>query len=186
MTDQVAKFLSNARGAEYGFMGAVAYALEQFGQKNNKPIYALIAFTNGKKFGSYQIEEGYTITQFSTPLKRILARALSDVKFVFKDGKAGVKVGKNGGLNHDVLREMQDVLALYNGRVGLRSDVFKEMFPVVKKAKTVDDVDAKTKARDNFLKYVKKMCDEHGFSNDAVIAMLQAKPTDTRDLDAQH
>ena len=36
-------------------------------QKNNKPMYALIAFTNGKSFGSYKIEDGYKLSQFSAP-----------------------------------------------------------------------------------------------------------------------
>lgn len=132
--DMVMDWVSNARGAEYGFLNAVAYALEQFAARNNKPMYALIAFTNGKKFGSYKIEEGYKLTQFSAPLKRVLDYALSDVKFVFKDGKAGVKVGANGGLNRDVLDNLNAVLKLHNGRVGLKSDVFKDMFPTVKAA----------------------------------------------------
>ena len=60
MTDYVKAWVSNARGAEYGFFKAVEYALEQFGEKNNKPMYALIAFTNGKSFGSYKICLLYT------------------------------------------------------------------------------------------------------------------------------
>lgn len=130
--DMVMDWASNARGAEYGFLQAVCYALDQFALKNNKPMYALIAFTNGKKFGSYKIEEGYKLTQFSTPLKRVLDRALSNVKFVFKDGKASVKVGENGGVNHDVLADIHALLKLHNGRVGLKSNVFKDMFPPVK------------------------------------------------------
>ena len=71
-------WVSNARGAEYGFFKAVQYALEQFGEKNNLPMYALIAFTNGKKYGGYKIcgRRVFSLKQFSAPLKRILNVAL--------------------------------------------------------------------------------------------------------------
>lgn len=130
MTDMVQKWVSNAKGAEYGFFKAVEYALDQFGQKNNKPMYALIAFTNGKSFGNYKIEDGYKLSQFSAPLKRILAVALSDVKFTFKDGKASCKVGENGGLNHDVL---EGVKVLAASKVGVKSKAFADAFPTIKK-----------------------------------------------------
>lgn len=131
MTDFVKAWVSDARGAEYGFFKAVQYALEQFGEKNNKPMYALIAFTNGKSFGSYKIEDGYKLSQFSAPLKRILNVALSDVKFTFKDGKASCKVGKNGGLNNDVLEGVRTLAA---SKVGIKSQAFKDAFPAPEKA----------------------------------------------------
>lgn len=165
MTDFVQYWVGNARNSEYGFFKAVTYALEQFGEKNNKPLYALIAFTNGKKFGTYKIEEGYTLTQYSVPLKRILNKALSDVKFIFKDGNAKVKVGENGGLNHDVLREMEELLNLYNGRIGVKSDAFKEMFPTAKKEAKEFDVSA----------WAERVTKAHPDALEAMIAALQAK-----------
>lgn len=139
MTDFVKAWVSDARGAEYGFFKAVQYALEQFGEKNNKPMYALIAFTNGKSFGSYKIEDGYKLSQFSAPLKRILNVALSDVKFTFKDGKASCKVGKNGGLNNDVLEGVRTLAA---SRVGIKSQAFKDAFPAPEKAAKPFDAQA--------------------------------------------
>ena len=139
MTDYVKVWVSNARNAEYGFFKAVQYALEQFGEKNNKPMYALIAFTNGKSFGRYKIEDGYKLSQFSAPLKRILDKALSDVKFTFKDGKASCKVGKNGGLNNDVL---EGVRVLAASKVGVKSKAFAEAFPTIKKPAKDWDVQA--------------------------------------------
>lgn len=165
MTDFVQSWVGNARNSEYGFFKAVTYALEQFGEKNNKPLYALIAFTNGKRFGSYKIEEGYTLTQYSVPLKRILSKALSDVKFIFKDGNAKVKVGENGGLNHDVLREMTELLTFYNGRVGVKSEQFKEMFPVAKKEAKEFDVSA----------WAERAVKAHPGALEAMIAALQAQ-----------
>jgi hypothetical protein len=126
MTDHVKNWVSNARGAEYGFFKAVQYALEQFGEKNNLPMYALIAFTNGKKYGGYKIEDGYSLKQFSAPLKRILNVALSDVKFTFKDGKAGVVVGDNGGLNREGLEKVSMLAA---SKSAVRSTAFDNAFP---------------------------------------------------------
>ena len=125
-TDHVKNWVSNARGAEYGFFKAVEYALEQFGEKNNLPMYALIAFTNGKKYGGYKIEDGYSLKQFSAPLKRILNVALSDVKFTFKDGKAGVVVGDNGGLNREGLEKVSMLAA---SKSAVRSTAFDNAFP---------------------------------------------------------
>lgn len=166
MTDYVKNWVSDARGAEYGFFKAVEYALEQFGKKNNKPIYALIAFTNGKSFGNYKIEEGYRLKQFSAPLKRILNVALSDVKFTFKDGKAGCKVGKNGGLNHDVLKGIEILAA---SKVGINSPSFKERFPPLNADKPEKTMEQKC---DTFVNYAAKTA-KGGLSIDAQIAILQ-------------
>ena len=171
MTDYVKAWVSNARGAEYGFFKAVEYALEQFGEKNNKPMYALIAFTNGKSFGSYKIEDGYKLSQFSAPLKRILAVALSDVKFTFKDGKASCKVGKNGGLNHDVLEGVRTLAA---SKVGVKSDAFKAAFPVLTAAKPEKSHDQRV---EQLHTYMAKMAKEMGVPFAQVQAMASAKPT---------
>lgn len=168
--DHVAKWLSSARNAEYGFVDAVVYALEQFGQKNNRPMYALIAFTNGKRFGNYRIEEGYKLTQFATPLRRVLNAALADTKFIFKDGTAKVKVGKQGGLNHDVLRELKavndDMHKKLNHGLGVKSEAFKEMFPVIKADKTNEQL---LKSR---LKTMKKFVEDTGMTRDEVLQYM--------------
>jgi hypothetical protein len=164
MTDHVKNWVSNARGAEYGFFKAVQYALEQFGEKNNLPMYALIAFTNGKKYGGYKIEQGYSLKQFSAPLKRILAVALSDVKFTFPEGKPKVEVGKNGGLNREGLEK---VAMLAASNCGLRSSAFDDAFP--KAAKPPKEFDATAWAERNV-----KAQPEH---LEAMIAALQAQRT---------
>lgn len=166
--DMVQKWVSNAKGAEYGFFKAVQYALEQFGEKNNKPMYALIAFTNGKQFGSYKIEQGYTLTQFSAPLKRILAVALSDVKFTFKDGKASCKVGKNGGLNHDVLEGVRTLAA---SKAGVKSQAFKDAFPALTASKPEKTRDEK---REQLINYMTKFAKDNGFTLEEVKAMASA------------
>ena len=171
MTDAVQNFISNARGAEYGFLKAVAHSLECFGEKNNKPLYALMAFTNGKKFGNYRIEEGHSLVQFSAPLKRILNVALSDVKFTFKEGKAGVKVGKNGGLNHDVLEGVK-VLAASKTRV--KSEAFDNAFPVIRAVpveKTAEQKNALLHA------YMAKFATTNGLSIGQVKAIASAIPS---------
>jgi len=168
MTDYVKSWVSNARGAEYGFFKAVEYALDQFGQKNNKPIYALIAFTNGKSFGNYKVEDGYKLSQFSAPLKRILAVALSDVKFTFKDGKASCKVGKNGGLNHDVL---EGVKVLAASKVGVKSKAFAEAFPTLTKPKA-EKTDVQR--REQLHNYMAKFAKDNGLSIEQVKAMASA------------
>ena len=169
MTDYVKVWVGNARNAEYGFFKAVQYALEQFGEKNNKPMYALIAFTNGKPFGSYKIEDGYKLSQFSAPLKRILNVALSDVKFTFKDGKASCKVGKNGGLNHDVLEGVRNLAA---SKVGVKSDAFKAAFPVLTADKPEKTAEQRRKQLHD---YMEKMAKDMGVPFSQVQAMATAK-----------
>jgi|TARA_R100000084_G_scaffold108987_1_gene73413 hypothetical protein len=165
-TDTIQKWVGNARNAEYGFFNACLYALEQFQEKNNKPLYALIAFTNGKKFGSYQIEQGYKLTQFNAPLKRVLNHALSDVKFTFtKDGKAKVKVGENGGANADVIRAMRELSDLHKGKIGVKSEHFKEMFPAPTPQAKEFDVKA----------WAERAAKAHPEQVEAMIAALQAQ-----------
>jgi hypothetical protein len=181
-TDPVATFLSNARGAEYGFANAALYALEQFNEKNNKPLYALIAFCNGKKFGTYKIEAGYSLAQFSTPLKRILARALVNTSFVFKDGKAGVKPtvkGETMGVNGGVLNALQELIEMYNGALGVKSDAFQSMFPAVKKEITPNSKDgaaSKEKAAKD-AERVAKAAKDQGHDQLVYLMALQAELT---------
>ena len=177
MTDAIQKFASNARGAEYAFLPAVAYALEQFRNKNNLPMYRMIAFVNGKTFTSDEGkaiavvsggEQGAKLTEFATPLKRVLNRALSDVQFKTVKGKMRAVVGDNGGVNGDVLNEITDLLKLYNNRVSARGDAFKSMFPAPvreKKEKSLQE------QQTQLANYLTKFAETHKISLQAAIAM---------------
>lgn len=192
MTDYVAKFATSARGAEYGFFPAVLYALEQFEQKNNVPMYRLMALVNGKTYKNSQQDKSLPgvlntsddddengtpvkLTQFAAPLRNVCAVALSDVKFTFRDGKAGVKVGKNGGVNSDVLREMRELLGFWKN-ISVKSDVFKSKFPTVKAKKKAEV--SKLQYKKRLDAYLDKLADEMGMSRDALIAFAQANESD--------
>jgi len=168
-TNQVTTWVSNARNAEYGFLKAVLYALEQFQEKNNKPLYAMIAICGGKPFGNYKIENGYKLTQFNTPLKRILDVALSDVKIRFKEGKASVKVGENGGVNADIVQGLRTLAA---SNVGVKSQAFENAFPRIEKEKPQL---TNEKAIDKLHTYMQKIADELGVPFTQVQAMASAK-----------
>ena len=166
--DPVNDWIVNARNAEYNFFKTVLYALEQFQNKNNKPLYAMIAFTNGKSFGRYKIEQGYTLTQFKTPLKRILDKALSNVTFRFKDGKASVKVGENGGVNAEYVQGVRNLAA---SGVGIKSDSFDRDFPKPEKKVveyTVEKADAE------IVKLLTKISTQLGLTIDQAKAKVSA------------
>ena len=101
-------------------------------------------------------------------LKRILAVALSDVKFTFKDGKASCKVGKNGGLNHDVL---EGVKVLAASKVGVKSQAFKDAFPTLAKPKA-EKTDVQR--REQLHNYMAKFAKDNGLSIEQVKAMASA------------
>jgi len=170
-TDIVDKWITDTRNSEYNFFKATLYALEQFQNKNNKPLYAMIAFTNGKSFGRYKIEQGYTLTQFKTPLKRILDKTLSNVDFRFKEGKASVKVGENGGVNSDRLQALRN-LAASKVKQGVKSEAFDMAFPKLTKEKTPL---TKEKAQENLHNYMAKMADALDIPFNQVQAMASAK-----------
>ena len=169
--NHVSTWISNARNAEYGFFKATLYALEQFQNKNNKPLYAMIAICGGKDFKGYKIEQGYKLTQFNTPLKRILNVALSNVSIRFKDGKASVKVGENGGVNADRLQALRN-LAASKVRQGVKSEAFDKAFPKVVKEKPQLTHE---QAMDKLQKYMDKLAQELGVSYAQVQAMASAK-----------
>ena len=52
--------------------------------------------------------------------------ALSDVKIRFKEGKASVKVGENGGVNADIVQGLRTLAA---SNVGVKSQAFENAFP---------------------------------------------------------
>ena len=167
--NHVSTWISNARNAEYGFFKATLYALEQFQNKNNKPLYAMIAICGGKDFKGYKIEQGYKLTQFNTPLKRILNVALSDVRIRFKDGKASVKVGENGGVNADIVQALRTLSA---SKVGVKSQAFETAFPKIVKEKPQLTHE---QAMDKLQKYMDKLAQELGVSYAQVQAMASAK-----------
>ena len=166
--DPVNNWISNARNAEYGFFKATLYALEQFQNKNNKPLYAMIAICGGKDFKGYKIENGYKLTQFNTPLKRILDVALSDVKIRFKEGKASVKVGENGGVNAEYVQGVRNLAA---SGVGIKSDSFDRDFPKPEKKVveyTVEKADAE------IVKLLTKISTQLGLTIDQAKAKVSA------------
>lgn len=181
--DAVQSFASNARGAEYKFLPAVSYALKEFERKNNAPLYRMIAFVNGKKFSQDNVRslpgvsEGdntVKLTQFKVPLQRVLNKTLSNVKFVFKDGSVKAKVGANGGVNADAIRELEQLLS-FHGSVPVSGNVFKAAYPAPKtEKKTYDKVAAKKKIDAAFERLVRDL----GMTESEIIAMHQAKVAD--------
>ena len=164
----VKSWISNARNAEYNFIKTAVYAFEQFDNRNNIPLLAMIAFCNGKEFGSYKIEKGYTLTQFKTPLKRIMDQVLSDVTIRYKDKKAKVKVGENGGVNHD---QLQGLRILAASQVGIKSKSFDEAFP--KPEKKVSEYTVE-KADAEIAKLLTKISTELGMTIDQAKAKVSA------------
>lgn len=178
--DMVQKFQSNTRNMEYNFFPAMIYALEQFENKNNKPLYRLYAFVNGKQVkgvtGIFNADGDNNLKaqQFVAPLKRVITKALPGVTFVFKDGNCKVKVAKNGGLNHDVLMEMQECIATWRN-VSVRSEAFKSMFPAVKPAKKEL---TKVQQKEKIDAALKRLADSLDMTEQAVIALMQASKKD--------
>ena len=136
-TCAVNTWAANARNAEYTFLKTVQFAIEQFETQNNNPLYKLIGFVDGRKVDNIKTVEGYRLKQFSTPLKRIMEKTLSNVKITFKDGKGKAKVGQNGGVNKDMLEALR-VLAAQ--KLGPSSKEFKNVFGPAKKP-IADDAD---------------------------------------------
>lgn len=148
--DLVNDWVSNARGADYGFFKAIVWALEQFEQKNNRPLYAMIAISNGKKFGNYKIIEGERLA-YASPIRRILKVTLPNTIFVFKDGQAKVSLVK-GANGHTVSDDhMQALRMLAAQNVTVRNSAFKDAFPVEPKV-TKRDADSVSKAVTKLLK----------------------------------
>lgn len=163
---------SSAKGAQYGFIKAVIYALEQFDARNNAPLTKMVALANGKVWkgpnGKSVTCNGIKLTGFASPLKRILDKALSGCELTFKDGKAKWVVKENGGLNHDVLDGLRVLAAVPNIHVG--HDSFKAAFPVVKADKVVDN-----KAKNAARKRVHKLAEDMGMTLEAFLALCAAK-----------
>lgn len=170
----IQKFASNSRGADTAFLPAVLFALEQFENKNNHHIYQLIAFVKGFDYSSgvkvleYEGDEaGLRVKQkrFAPMFQRIINKAFSNTTFTFKDGKAKAKVGKNGGLNGDVVVELRELLALYNNNLVIDHKSVQAMFPTKKTERNI-----KTAAQ-----WAEAQVKSRGKSDlEAMIAALQA------------
>ena len=128
----VNSWASNARTAEYTFLKTVQFAIEQFETQNNLPLYKLIGFVDGRKVNDIKTQEGYRLKQFSTPLKNIMTKTLSNVKITFKDGKGKAVVGQNGGVNKDMLEALRVLSAQ---KLGPSSKEFKKTFGPAPKPK---------------------------------------------------
>ena len=181
----IQSFASSARGAETKFLPAVLYALEQFENGNYSQLYSLIAFVRGVELkGGLRVlkydgenESGLVAKQkrFAPMFKRILARSFSETTFSFKDGQCKVKKSKQGGLNAEVVRELRDVLALYNNNIVIDHKAVQSLFPAVK-AKKSD----KTRSQEHkrLTSYIEKFAEDMGMSVAEVLAFAQAKPED--------
>lgn len=166
----LAKWLMNARSVENNFFGVVVYALEQFQNKNNTPLTALVALTNGREWKGFKLPNGGTgVTQFKAPLKRILDATLSDATLTFNKGKAKWKVGHNGGVNADKLDLLRQLVA---DGLTAKAKKFGEMFPVVKSAAAV--------AKAELSEAVEKLMDKPEAELSEVEAKLVAEATEKK------
>jgi len=163
MSNNVANWASNVRGAEYNFLPTVVRAFEQFNNGNTTEIAKLLCITNGRKSGIIKVIEGDRL-QYAAPLKRIMAKVFEGVEWKFNSkNKSGVvfKMSDNGGANTDQIEGLRVL-----GKVRINSDVFKKAFPVVKKEhepKTTEQI------REQFWNFMEK------FSKDTGTPMAQVK-----------
>lgn len=163
MSNNVANWASNVRGAEYNFLPVVVNAFEQFNKGNTTEIAKLLCITNGRKSGIIKVIEG-DLLQYAAPLKRIMAKVFEGVEVKFNSKKkSGVdfKMSDNGGANTDQIEGLRVL-----GKVRVTSKAFKKAFPVVKK-----ETDPKTpeQIREQFWNYMEK------FSKDTGLPMAQVK-----------
>jgi hypothetical protein len=197
----VADWASDVRAADQKFIRATLYALDQFSEKNNAPLYALIALVNGKAYkgqgsvkglvqGSIKTKSGkdkpVVLTQFAAPLKRVLDGALPGFKFVYKDGSVSLSA-KNGKVDHDKVQGLRMVAAQKDAGgnyVTVRCKAFLDVFPIAPKAEPkAKDAQAVQEA---LAKYIAKLAKDHGFDVETIKAMATAKPAPkaSRDSDA--
>ena len=164
----VETFISNSRGAEYGFFKAVQVALINFKDKNNLSFYKLAAYTNGKKFGRVQADPSGK--RFNSPLKRIIEQALPNVKLVFKDGKCAVKI--EGEIDIKLLdNAIKSVEMLAASKTMIASEAFDNAFPKPDVLPTIKTVDQQ---RDQLTKYLEKFAKDNGITFENAKAMVSS------------
>lgn len=167
MTNHVNNWVSNVRGAEYGFFRAVVDALVSFNEGDNNKLAKMLCITHGKVCKRLKVVEKDRLP-YATHLKRILDHTLEGVEYKFnKEQDFGVvfKRSDNGGANTDYIETLRML-----GSKTIRDDMYKKAFPVVKKVseKTVaEKLDARAETDMKWLK-------DNEISLDAYIAKLQA------------
>jgi hypothetical protein len=133
MTDHVKSWLSDVRGAEYGFFKAVVQALESFNEGDTNSLGKLLCITHGKTCKRLKVVEKDRMP-YATPLKRILDHALEGVTYKFdksKDFGVVFDRGDNGGVSPDRIEALRVL-----GTKTIRDKAFKDAFPAVKKTET--------------------------------------------------
>lgn len=178
--NQVDRWASSAKGAQFNFLPSVVWALDQFSHGNRLPLTKMIALANGKVWkgenGKSQACNGVKLTGFAGPIRNILAKAMSDAKLSFKDGKAVWTVGENGGVNSDVVRNLETLLNFWGKNVlHAGHKAFKEAFPSPDPAPKATDDKAKNDAKAAVLKRVDAEAERFGMTREAFIAFLMAK-----------
>jgi hypothetical protein len=184
--NMVNEWASDVRGADEKFIRAMVYALDQFADKNNAPLYNLIAIVNGKSFNGKDSIRGMQksadgklprLTQFKAPFDRVLHSVLKGFTFKYKEGKVSVTIKKD----HQFLaRDRIEALRMCavkdsSGRyISVRSVEFNKAFPVADKAEKPKK--SAIELQDMVAKYLAKLASDHGFDIETVKAMASAKP----------
>jgi len=185
--NMVNDWASDVRGADEKFIRAMVYALDQFAEKNNAPLYNLIAIVNGKTYsgeGNIRgLQGAKTLTQFKAPLDRVLRSALTGFTFKYKDGKVSVTIKKDSVVARDRIEALRMCAVKdSSGRyISVRSVEFNKAFPVADKAEKPKK--SAVELQEMVAKYLAKLANDHGFDLETVKAMASAKPA-KRDDDA--
>lgn len=190
--NMVNDWASDIRGADEKFIRAMVYALDQFGQKNNAPLYNLIAICNGKVFKGKDSIRGLSrgandkmprLTQFANPLKRVLDSAAAGFTFKYKDGVVSVSVKKGAAIDVSKVEALRMLCAKgADGRfISARSSEFAKVFPAPEKAEKPKK--SAQEVQEQLAKYLAKLAKDSGFDLETVKAMANAKPA-KRDSDA--
>jgi hypothetical protein len=190
--NMVNDWASDIRGADEKFIRAMVYALDQFGQKNNAPLYNLIAICNGKVFKGKDSIRGLArgandklprLTQFATPLKRVLDSAAVGFSFKYKDGAVSVSLKKGAAIDVSKVEALRMLCAKgADGRyISPRSVEFAKIFPAPIKAEKPKK--SAQEVQEQLAKYLAKLASDSGFDLAVIQAMATAKPS-KRDDDA--
>lgn len=165
MTDFVKNWLSDVRGAEYGFFKAVVQALESFNDGDSNSLGKLLCITHGKTCKRLKVVEKDRMP-YAVPLKRILDHSLEGVTYKFdksKDFGVVFDRGDNGGVSSARI----EALRVLGGKT-IRDKAFKEAFPAIKKPDTKPREDKAVVV--SAIKAAKK----NGMDMDKCMAMISA------------
>jgi hypothetical protein len=167
--DIVTAWAGDARGAEYGFIKAVVYALEQFKEKNNKPLYKMLAICNGKPYAKMSIVEKDRLA-YAGPLNRVIKATLVGMSITYSVKECDFKVKADDGacLDENALEGLR-MLATIPG-MSVRHEQFKKLFPVVASEKP-----KKPKGADKVGAAMAKMLKDNGLSLADVVDIIRAE-----------